>query len=340
MPILQKLQEKLGDSVRENVPLVPYSTFKLGGPARYFFIAKTSQDIVKAAQAAKAAGGAIFLLAGGSNLLIADSGIDALVVKAENKQINVETRHASSLPDIHVKAEGGTVWMDFVNFTRERGLSGVEWGAGIPGTVGGAVRGNAGAFGQSVHQIIDSVEALDTETARVKNLSNKECDFSYRESIFKKQKNLIILSASFSLVKGEKEAIARQMQKHLDYRAKTQPCLPSAGCTFKNIIVDEETKQKLRETIDTDELEQKIRGGPSHKGGASKIGSAFLIDKAGLKGYRIGGVKVSEEHANFIVKIDDAARADHVVQLISYIKQQVRDQFGIQLQEEVQYAGF
>jgi UDP-N-acetylmuramate dehydrogenase len=325
MQTLQKLQEKLSNNARENVSLSQYSTFKLGGPARYFFIAKTSADIVKAATAAKELNLEIFLLAGGSNLLIADSGFDGLVIKAENKEINVSGEN-------QIKAEGGASWTDFVNFARENSLSGVAWGAGIPGTVGGAVRGNAGAFGRSVHEVIKSVEVLDSETATTRVMINAECNFEYRESIFKKHKNLIILDATFQLQKGDKAEIEKEMNERLAYRKNSQPCLPSAGCTFKNIIVTDEIKKKLLETIEAKELEEKIRGG--------KLGSAFLIDKAGLKGHQIGGVKISAEHANFIVKVDDTAKTDHVVQLISYIKQQVRDQFGIQLLEEVQYVGF
>jgi len=340
MQILEKLQEKLGNSVQEKVALAQYSTFKLGGPGRYFFIAKTSDDIVRAVTAAKELNLEIFLLAGGSNLLIADDGFDGLVIKAENKNISVETQYVEAHCNaslqrrggIFIKAEGGASWMDFVNFTKENSLTGAEWGAGIPGTVGGAARGNAGAFGRSVHEIIKSVEVLYSETTAVKTLINAECSFDYRESIFKKNKNLIILNATFQLQRGNRASIEKEMNERIAYRKNSQPCLPSAGCTFKNIIITDEIKKKLIETIETKELEAKIKGG--------KLGSAFLIDKAGLKGYQIGGVKVSDEHANFIVKVDDTAKADHVIQLISYIKQQVRDKFGIQLQEEVQYVRY
>jgi len=325
MQILEKLQEKLGNSVQENVALAQYSTFKLGGPGRYFFIAKTSNDIVRAATAAKELNLDIFLLAGGSNLLIADGGFDGLVIKAENRGINLSS-------DTQIKAEGGAAWMDLVTFTKDNSLTGIAWGAGIPGTVGGAVRGNAGAFGQSVHEVIQSVEVLDSETATTKIMTNAECAFDYRESIFKKNKNLIILSATFQLQRGDRASIEKEMNEHIAYRKNFQPCLPSAGCTFKNIIVTDDIKKNILETMKIQEFEGKIRGG--------KLGSAFLIDKAGLKGYHIGGVKVSEEHANFIVKVNDTAKTDHVMQLISYIKQQVRDKFGVQLQEELQYVGF
>lgn len=322
--MIQQLRAKISENVQENVSLANYSTFRIGGPARYFFIAETSDDIVTAARAAHELGLEIFLLAGGSNLIVADSGFDGLVIKAENTVI--EQREAGA-----VYAEGGAVWQDFVNFTREHGLAGVEWGAGIPGTVGGAIRGNAGAFGQSVHQIVTTVEVLDVDTAERTTYTNEQCQFEYRESIFKKNPHLIILSGSFTFQPGDKEAIGKQMDDNLAYRSTTQPCHPSAGCTFKNLIVDDAILAGIRKA-DPEHGEERIRGG--------KIGAGWFIDRAGLKGYRIGGAQVSNEHANFIVKIADDAKADHVLQLISYIKQQVRDKYGIQLQEEVQYVGF
>jgi len=329
MKTLLKLQEKLGDSVQENIDLSQYSTFKLGGPAKYFFVAKTSDDITKACRIAKKLKLEIFLLAGGSNLLIADNGFDGLVIKAENRNIEL-------INENNIKTEGGVVWNEFVNFAKENSFTGIEWGAGIPGTIGGAVRGNAGAFGQSVHQIIKTVEVLNSANLEIKNFQNSECEFDYRDSVFKQNKNLIILSSIFELQKGDKQKIADLIKKNLQYRDSTQPCLPSAGCIFKNIIVTDEILAKLssfaKAAEDKKDIEKKIKGG--------KIGSAFIIDKAGLKGYVIGGVKVSDEHANFIVKISDDAKSDHVLQLISYIKQQVRDNYGIQLQEEVQYVGF
>lgn len=321
--MIKKLRETIGESVQENVPLAPYSTFQIGGPARYFFVAKTSDDIVRAARAAHECGIDIFLLAGGSNLIVADTGFDGLVIKAENTVI--EERGEAV-----VYAEGGAVWQSLIAFTREHGLTGMEWGAGIPGTVGGAIRGNAGAFGESIHQVVREVEVLNVDTAQRTSYTNAQCAFEYRESIFKKNPHLIILSGIFELSLGDPATIAKQMDENLAYRQKTQPLHPSAGCTFKNLIVDEKILAGIQKA-DPKHGEEKIRSG--------KIGAGWFIDRAGLKGYQIGGVKVSDEHANFIVKVSPDARADHVIQLISYIKQQVRDKYGVQLHEEVQYVG-
>ncbi|MDP3900704.1 MAG: UDP-N-acetylmuramate dehydrogenase [bacterium] len=330
MKIINKLREKL-ENVEENISMAQYSTFRLGGPAKYFYIAKSSDEMIKAVQAAHELDLEIFILAGGSNLLIADAGFDGLVIKAENKKIELKN-------ETTIFAEGGASWNDFVMFTADNSLTGVEWGAGIPGTVGGAIRGNAGAFGRSISEVIDSVNVIKiSDEVKTITMSDAECKFDYRESIFKQDKNLIILSAELSLQTGNREEIKNIIKEKIAYRKNTQPCEPSAGCTFKNIIVTDEIRAKIKKI--NPEGEQKIKSDPG-KGGTSKIGAGWFIDQAGLKGYQIGGVKVSDQHANFIVKVDESARTDHVIQLISYIKQQVRDNLGIQLHEEVQYVGF
>lgn len=322
--MIEQLRKKISEDVQEHVPLAQYSTFQIGGPARYFFVAQTSGDIVKAARAAHDVGLDIFLLAGGSNLVVADRGFDGLVIKAQNTVIEERAENV-------VYAEGGALWQRLVDFSREHALSGAEWGAGIPGTVGGAIRGNAGAFGESIHQIVTTVEVLNIDTAERRHYTNEQCGFDYRESIFKKNPHLIILSGLFQFTPGNKAVIAEHMDRNIAYRQQSQPCGPSAGCTFKNLLVTDDIRAAIKQA-DPEHGEEKVRGG--------KIGAGWFIDRAGLKGYQIGGVKVSDEHANFIVKVDESATADHVVQLISYIKQQVRDKYGVQLHEEVQYVGF
>lgn len=341
MEIIAKLKEKLGSAVQENVPLAPYTTFKLGGPARYFFVAKNNEEIKQAAEAALALNLPIFILGGGSNILVSDHGFNGLVVKMENNKAEVINGDT-------IRAEAGAKLNKVAALALRHGLTGFEWAAGIPGTIGGAVRGNAGAFGKSTGDDLIGVQALKITAGRagLVTLAKKQCEFNYRESIFKQTDNLIILSADFKLKAGNKEDIKNLAGKQTLYRRTSHPHYPSAGCSFKNIIITEEIKRKLKE-IDP-EVENKIKGDPSHpsnehginKGGASKIGAGWFIDQAGLKGYKIGGAQVSGEHANFVVKVDDTARAEHVIMLISYVKQQVRDKFGIQLQEEVQYVGF
>ena len=179
-------------------------------------------------------------------------------------------------------------------------------------------------------QNLIKVNAYSLQDDKIIEMNVKDCQFDYRESLFKKDKNFIVLDAEFKLELGNKEDIKKQMLELTKKRICSQPKFSSAGCSFKNIVVTDEILKKLK-LIDPN-VEEKIKGG--------KIGSAFIIDKAGLKGYKIGGAQLSEDHANFIVKASDDTKADHVLQLISYIKQQVRDKYGIQLQEEIQYVGF
>jgi UDP-N-acetylmuramate dehydrogenase len=324
MEILSKLKEKLGENIKENVPLAPYTTYRLGGPARYFFVAKSVEEIKQAAKAAKECNLPIFILGGGSNILISDSGFDGLAIKIENKELSVDGNK--------IKAGAGVMLGQIVALALQNSLSGLEWAAGIPGTIGGAVRGNAGAFGKSTGDTVSKALALDIseEEAKTTELTQEQCEFDYRESIFKKNNNFIVLEVELVLELKDKTEVQKQMAENIKSRANSHPKFPSAGCSFKNIIVTPEIKEKIKAI--NPEGEQKIKGG--------KIGAGWFIDQAGLKGYKIGGAQVSAEHANFVVKTDDTARAEDIVMLISYVKQQVRDKFGVQLQEEVQYVGF
>ena len=324
MEIIKKLQKKIGAGVQENVPLAPYTTYKLGGPARYFFIAKNNEEIKTAAAAAKDLDLPIFILGGGSNILVSDNGFSGLVIKMANRELSVEKNK--------IKAEAGALIGQVVSLAWKNSLTGLEWAAGIPGTAGGAVRGNAGAFGKSISDNIVSVQALKSSKNKTEIIvmTKEECQFTYRESIFKHDDNLVVLGVELELQAGEQAAIKQQMLDCVQRRSCGHPKYPSAGCSFKNIFVTDEIRKKIRKINPAGE--EKIKGG--------KIGAGWFIDQAGLKGYKIGGVQVSDEHANFIVKVDETARAEHALMLISYVKQQVRDKFGVQLQEEVQYVGF
>ena len=331
MEIIEKLTEKIGAGVQENVPLAPYTTYKLGGPARYFFIAKNNEEIKTAAAAAKDLDLPIFILGGGSNILVSDNGFSGLVIKMANRELGVEKNK--------IKAEAGALIGQVVSLAWKNSLTGLEWAAGIPGTIGCAVRGNAGAFGKSISDSIKSVETFKLLSPRSIAgrgaggegiMTKEECQFTYRESIFKHDDDLVVLGVDLELQAGEQAAIKQQMLDCVQRRSCGHPKYPSAGCSFKNIFVTDEIRKKIRKINPAGE--EKIKGG--------KIGAGWFIDQAGLKGYKIGGVQVSDEHANFIVKVDETARAEHALMLISYVKQQVRDKFGVQLQEEVQYVGF
>src|SRR3989339_740159 len=195
---------------------------------------------------------------------------------------------------------------------------------------GGAIRGNAGAFGGQLADCVETVEVFNIKKKRSYILSGNDCKFSYRESIFKKDRNLLIWSATLRMKKGEIEEINKTVSQYLGHRNSTQPKLPSAGCIFKNVLFSDLQKGN-RYLSDAAEREGLIKGG--------KVGAGWIISRLDLQGKKIGGTKISLEHANFIVNTGKA-RAEEVVMMISFIKQQVRDRFGVQLQEEIEYLGF
>jgi len=288
--------------VKENVLLKNHTTFKIGGKAKYFFVAKNKKDLIKAILVAKKYNLPFFVLGGGSNTLVSDRGFEGLVIKIQNSRLRQGFGGQAKLKTIY--AEAGTSLGQLVNVALKNSLTGMEWATGIPGTVGGAIYGNAGAFGESIGDVVKKVEVLDTKDLRFKIYDLKKCKFGYRDSIFKHKKNLIILSAKIQLKKGKKSEIKRKIKEFLDYRQETQPLnFPSAGSVFKNP--------------------------PGFSAGE-------LIEKCGLKGKKIGKAKISEKHANFIVNLG-GAKAKDVKKLINLIKKKIKKKFGITLEEEIQY---
>ncbi len=281
---------------QENVLLSNHTTFKIGGPAKYFCVARNKKDLIKAVKKAKELKMPFFILGKGSNVLALDKGFNGIVIKIHNSKLII---HNSG-----IYVEAGVKLEDLVKLSIKKSLTGLEWAVGIPGTVGGAVYGNAQAFGTKMSDIIKSVEIFDAKTLKIKTLTKKKCDFSEKHTVFKKNKDLIILSSVIKLKNGKKKEIQKRIKKHLDYRKKNHPWkFPSAGSVFVNKT-----------------------GGPS---------SAHLIEKCGLKGTKVGGAKVSEKHAGFIVNTGEAKARD-VLKLIKIIKQKVKSKFRIDLEEEIQ----
>ena len=300
--------------VKKNILLKNYTTFKIGGPAKYFFVAKNKEDLIKAISVVKKLNPSpfpkgdrvklpFFILGGGSNLLVSDAGFNRLVIKIKNKKLKIKNTN-KKLKIIEV--ESGVLLNQVVDLALQNNLTGLEWAVGIPGTVGGAVWGNAGAFNKSMKDVVKSVEALEVknEKCKVKNFKNRDCRFGYRDSIFKHNKNLIILSAVLQLKKGKKKEIENKVKENLNYRKERQPLnFPSAGSIFKNP--------------------------PGFFAGE-------LVERCGLKGKKIGNVKISEIHSNFIVNLGRGTAKD-VMRLIKIIKNKVKKKFGVVLEEEIQY---
>ena len=207
-------------------------------------------------------------------------------------------------------------------------LTGLEWAIGIPGTVGGAVRGNAGAWRKEIKGAVEKVKVLRNGKEIV--LKNKDCNFKYRHSIFKANQD-IILEIILKLEKGSKEESQKQMKEYLEKRIKTQDTsFPSCGCMFKNIKIESLSKKELKG------IKGKV---PQDFLDKSVIPAAWLIDQCSLRGHAIGGVAVSERHANFIINKKEATSQD-VFNLIFLIKEKVLNKFNVKLEEEVQLVGF
>lgn len=214
---------------------------------------------------------------------------------------------------------------DFVSFCSQNSLSGMEWAGGLPGTVGGAIRGNAGAYlGETKDNVLE-VESLELSTLKDKSRSKKECEFSYRMSIFKRDGDKeVILSAKFELKKGDREEIKRETQKKIDHRIDKHPMdVPNIGSTFKNVRLDLVPKEVAKE------FEKSIKPDPF-----PVVPVAKLIIGAGLMGEMHGGAQISTKHPNFIVNTGNAKASD-VLFLVTLIKEKIKEKYGVTLEEEI-----
>jgi UDP-N-acetylmuramate dehydrogenase len=315
--------------IQKNIKLADYSTFKIGGPAKEFVAVQSEEDLKEALEYGENNKLKIFILGGGSNILFSDSGFDGLVIKINNNSYLIQ--------DNQIECGAGLPLSQLVNLAKDNNLSGLEWAVGIPGTVGGAVRGNAGAFGGSMGDIVEKVRVLDIKDKQLNIYDSGKCEFGYRNSVFKKNHSLIIVSTEIRLEKGDKEKIDEKMKEIITKRAEKQPkeWKGSAGSFFENPVVDN------AELINR----FSAQGGPA--GGwekeregevaSKRIPAGWLIEEAGLKGKKVGNVAISETNANFIINTGGGT-AEEIIMLASIIKQKVRDELGVQLKEEVNYV--
>ncbi|OGY41870.1 MAG: UDP-N-acetylenolpyruvoylglucosamine reductase [Candidatus Buchananbacteria bacterium RBG_13_36_9] len=316
---IEQFQELLGKDVKLDEPLAKYTTFKIGGQAKYFFIAQSNEDLVRVITFAKKLKIPFYILGNGSNVLVSDQGFNGLMILNKASDIIFGK-------DNKVVADAGVMLVDLINKIIDQGLTGLEWGIGIPGTIGGCVRGNAGAYGGQISDNLIGVEIMKGGKQFV--LKNEQCKFGYRESAFKHNNDLII-SAEFQLQKGDKKQSLAKIKDILKTRNEKLPEFPSAGSVFKNVMINSENEDIVKKLINL----------PAEYQERKKIPAAWLIESLDLKGYKIGGAQISDKHANFIVNIGKAT-ANDVLQLISYIKMKVRDKLGVQLLEEIEYVGF
>lgn len=284
------------ENIKKNEPMAKHTSFKIGGKADYFIKAETVEQVKEVQQYAKKNNIPLYIMGNGSNILVTDKGIKGIVLKIDIKKIEID--------DMEVTVGAGVKVMGLAQTLLEKSLTGFEELAGIPGTIGGAVRMNAGAYGKEIEDICIETVYMD-ENGEIKKFSNEEQQFSYRHSIFCDEK-YIILETKLKLEKGNKFEIKAKMDELFQSRKEKQPLeYPSAGSTFKR-----------NENYIT----------------------AKLIDECGLKGYMIGGAQISDKHAGFIINKKDATAKD-VLDLIGYTKQKVFEKFNIQIEEEIEIIG-
>ena len=312
----------MGLTIQENISLKPHTVFKIGGSARFFVEVKSVQELKEALGFAKEKAAPFFVAGAGSNILVSDKGFEGLYIKNIANDIFIEGEE--------MRCESGAMMPYAASYAADAGLSGFEWGIGIPGTVGGSVRGNAGCFGGEIKAVVKLVEVFDTDTATSHKLQVTSCDFGYRDSIFKKMPHLIVISAVFLLKKGGVDEIRGRMREIVEKRRDSQDIGEKcAGCIFKNV-------PWTRRDINKDELLKRFHVFKKFES-ESGISSGFLIDEAGLKGQRMGGAMISSKHANFFINTGDA-RAEDMIMLIALAKEYVHRKFGILLEEEIRYV--
>lgn len=306
----------------ENVSLAEYTSFKIGGPAKYFYAAKTAWDIRRAVQIAKELNLAYYIIGGGNNILVSDQGFGGLVIRIMNSEFRIA--------DCEIFADAGINLGKLVIDSMNGGLTGLEWLIGIPGTLGGAIYGNAGAFGHSIGEAVESVRVFNPDNLAEEVLTGEDCEFVYRSSAFKKKK-YIILSAGLKLKKGDKAESEKIIKDYIRKRGHHPFGFPSAGSVFKNVVIAENKKvfENLRKKYP--EMDKFQASG--------RIPAGWFVEELGLRGKKIDGAMIAKEHGNFILNASNAKAADVVI-LISLIKQKIRVNFGLQLEEEIQYMGF
>jgi UDP-N-acetylmuramate dehydrogenase len=292
----------VGRELKESVPLRRFSNFKIGGEADYFFSASSLKELLAAVHVSEKESVSYRIIGGGFNVLFDDAGFRGMVIKNDAKGIK-------ELKDSKVDVLSGTDLDDMIDFCKERGLGGASFLAGIPGTVGGAVYGNAGAFGRSIGDILEEAEVLemDGERTETKKLTQSQMGFQYRKSLLK-EKPFILLKAVFKLVPGNHEVIKKDIEKNIKERKKKHPpwSLACAGSYFKNPVSDT----------------------------GEKIAAGYLLDRVGGRSLKRGGAAVYKGHANFLINTGNATSKD-IRDLAAELKQRVKKRFGITLEEEV-----
>lgn len=287
------------DSIKYNEPMKKHTTMKVGGLCDCMVEPSSIEEIQKVLEYVKENNIKYYIIGNGSNLLVKDEGVHALIIKIANKFSGFEVNGE------YIKAYSGCSVPKLSQIAKENSLSGLEFACGIPGSVGGGIRMNAGAYGSEMVNVVEKVGFLD-ENGNLKEIDGKDAHFTYRHSMFVDNPQYVVVYAIYKLVKGNKEEISKIMEENMSSRKQKQPIeYPNFGSVFKR---------------------------PE----GYFVGK--LVDDCGLKGYKIGGAQVSTKHSGFMINIGDATCKD-VLDLIEYVKKKVYEKFNVKLQEEVVILG-
>jgi UDP-N-acetylmuramate dehydrogenase len=340
-------------SIQQNIPLAPYTTLQIGGPARYFAQVHTEPELIEFVGFARERNLPIFVLGGGSNLLVSDSGFDGIVLHIAIHQPLASIDRDGFLYEI---VPAGIQWNDFVLSVCEQGISGIECLAGIPGSVGGTPVQNVGAYGQEVSETIASVRVLDLETMQFVDLSNAECGFAYRRSIFNTthRGRYIVTAVTFRFDTARTPHLTyADLTRHFAGAQPTpievyhavrgirhskgmllvdgEPDCRSAGSFFKNPVVDSSVLDRIASALDI--AKEKIPHWPAENN-EIKLPAAWLLERAGfVKDYAMGNAAISSRHTLALVNRGNATSAD-IIALRNAIQMKVAELFGIQLEQE------
>jgi UDP-N-acetylmuramate dehydrogenase len=313
--VVEKLTAIPDFKVMINEPLAGYTRFDIGGPAAVLGDAPSSEVGRAALGAIEGSGLRRIIIGGGTNLVVSDGGFDGIVLRYTGAAIH---QNGATLC-----IEAGAILQDVVDRSITLGLKGLETMTGIPGYLGGAVYGNAGAYGHSIQELVTAVRATNGECTKI--FSNAECEFRYRDSFFKTHKEWLILSADLRFSEGEPAELKKIADGIRAIRdAKYPPSMKCAGSIFKNLIFAE-----LPPGVQAALPPKLVREG--------KVPSAWFLEQVGVKGLRRGDIQVADYHANLIYN-DGAGTAADLVAMIRELKRRVRERFGFDIEEEVQYV--
>jgi UDP-N-acetylmuramate dehydrogenase len=302
--------------IQKQFPLSKVTTLQIGGPAKEFVVIKTEEELIEAIQYAQKLHLGFLIIGGGSNLLVADEGIDKLIIKNEISGIKKLGNN--------LVVKSGTILQDLVNFAVDNGLAGIEKMAGIPGTVGGAVYGNAGAYGQTISDHLIEVKYLDSSVLpmKLRIYSKSECQFDYRYSNFKKSL-FPILEITFSLTPTDSQELKKVADETLSKRfPKYPPGIKCPGSFFKNILAKTLSEELLKNI-------------PSEKIPYGKVSVGYLLDEVGAKGDQLGEIEIAPYHANLFIN-KGGGKASDFYKLASKYQKKVYEKFGITIEPEVQ----